>query len=359
MKRHVILAGALVLAVVGCGSHHPALKALSVPLAPATPASPTAPPARTASSSPPAAPSSTVFAGCQLGEDADDGTFAGLSSADVGDGDPSYQVTLINAASSAVTVTGFPSVTFSAYGSTVFTANSTVNDPVLMEPGEKWTFPEGLNGSGFPQVSDATFLEATCSVGQVATDSGDIIPVQSTEPTGNQVSHDDDVSTAQSLLASDVLQLTQDSQTLDTDTSLSSDITTMKSDYATEEADYKSEQADSCDAFSSDADGVASDADGVDSDLDGLDGDISALKSGEIAAVQSDLTAVENDLSTLSGLEATPATATGSAAAAASTALSDASAAITWAQGQGKAVYADALSLASTAQDYASSHGCS
>jgi hypothetical protein len=166
------------------------------------------------------------------------------------------------------------------------------------------------------------------------------------------------VSNAQSSLANDVSALVSDTATLNNDTSLASDISQMKQDYAQEQSDWQTEQNTACstDQVGGDADTVGGDADTVGGDLDSLNGDVTDLQAGDIKSVQTDLSNVASDLSTLQGLGAAPGTPSSAAVAAGKKALTSAANAISWANGQGQKINAEAQALATTAQNYASSH---
>ena len=164
------------------------------------------------------------------------------------------------------------------------------------------------------------------------------------------------ISQAQQALASDVNTLASDAATLDNDNSLAGDISSMKQDYATEQSDFSTEQSDSCDSMGGDADTVGGDADTVGGDLDTLNGDITDLQAGDIQSAKNDLASVNTDLGTLRSLGATPDTDSSAAVAAGKKALRDAANAISWAQGQGNTINGEAQQLATTAQNYATSH---
>jgi hypothetical protein len=164
------------------------------------------------------------------------------------------------------------------------------------------------------------------------------------------------VSQAQQSLASDVNTLASDASSLDNDNSLAGDISSMKQDYANEQSDFKTEQSDSCDSMGGDADTVGGDADTVGGDLDTLNGSITDLQAGGIQSVKNDLASVNTDLGVLRSLGASPDTESAAAIAAGNKALKDAANAISWAQGQGNTIYGEAQQLATSAQNYASSH---
>jgi hypothetical protein len=169
------------------------------------------------------------------------------------------------------------------------------------------------------------------------------------------------VDQAQQQLSNDIGTLQSDAQSLDTDTTLAGDISTMKSDYQTEQQDWATEQSDyqqgGCSQESGDAETVAGDAQSVAGDQQSLDGDEQTIQAS-ISGVRSDIAAVNNDVAALGGSGASPAQGPASALSAGRTAIRDASAAIAWATGQGNAIVAEANSLATTAQNYESQHGC-
>jgi hypothetical protein len=171
-----------------------------------------------------------------------------------------------------------------------------------------------------------------------------------------QQQHDQDVSTAQQSLASDVSSLESDAQTLNTDDSLATAVNQMKTDYQQEQTDYATEQSDSCDSMGGDADTVGGDADTVGGDLDSLNGAVTSLQGGDIQSVKTDLSDIQSDLSTLQGLGATPSISTSAAISTGNQALTSANSAISWANGQGSIINGAAQQLATTAQDYANSH---
>jgi hypothetical protein len=166
------------------------------------------------------------------------------------------------------------------------------------------------------------------------------------------------VSNAQSSLANDVSSLSSDTATLNNDTSLAQGVSQMKQDYAQEQSDWQTEQNTACstDEVGADADTVGADADSVGADLDDLNADVTDLQDGGISSVQTDLSNVASDLSTLQGLGAAPGTPSSAAVAAGHKALTSAASAISWANGQGQKINTEAQALATTAQNYASSH---
>lgn len=174
-----------------------------------------------------------------------------------------------------------------------------------------------------------------------------------------QQEHDQQVSNAQQSLSSDISTLKNDASTLNNDTTLAGDISTMKSDYGTEQSDYQTEQSDGCPTASGDAGTVSGDASTVDGDLSTLHGDIQILQgSSGIAGIQSDIAAVNSDVSALQTLGASPSQDPSGVLSAGNKAISSANAAISWATQQGNAIDGEAHQLATTAQNWASQHGC-
>jgi len=339
------LAGGVTYAVTSGPGSFPAAS----PGIPRQPAAPLSTPS-------PAAPSG-LSAGCQMGED-DGSGFTAVSQQNVSGDEPAYQVTIGNNTARAVTLVGF-AVTFSAYGSQVWTDSPTVNNSVLVEPGETWTFPTTLGTSSFPQVSNATYLEMTCTVTSAVTPSGTITPSSAiSEPDGNQVGHTQSVQQAQGQGQDDLNQLGSDTTSLNTDNSLASAVSQMKQDYQTEQAEYQTEKSDGCPAASGDAGAVSGDASAVGGDLSALNGAVTYLQQNEVAAVTGDLTAVQNDLGLLASLDAQPAVSTSAAQSAGKQALASAASAISWAQGQGNTINGEAQALSTTAANYASNEGC-
>jgi hypothetical protein len=344
IKHLVIVGGALILAAVSACSSSASAK-------PAEPVAATSPVAATHSSSP--ALSADMTASCQIGEGL--GGFAPVTDQNVSDGEPVYQVVLNNGTGSAVTVNGF-AITIRAFGSTIGSDNPSVN-PALMEPTETWNFTEDITSEVMPQVSDNTYLNSTCAVTSVTTDSGQVTPAVIPMQNGVAVTHAQDVQQAQQSLASDVSALTSDSATLNTDTSLAQAVDTMKTDYQQEQSDWKTEQNTACstDEVGGDADTVGGDADTVGGDLDDLNGDVTDLQDGDIDSVQTDLSKVASDLSTLQGLGATPGAPSSAAVTGGNKALTSAANAVSWANGQGASINSAAQALATTAQNYANS----
>jgi hypothetical protein len=211
---------------------------------------------------------------------------------------------------------------------------------------------------------DGSFQAGTCTQGSLSDWNNAVSLLHSQAGTANnqaaqaqaQASQDQSVSQAQQSLASDVSALQNDASTLNNDTSLAGDIKSMQSDYQAEQKDYQTEQSDSCDSMGGDADTVGGDADAVGGDLDTLNGDITDLQAGGIQSVKNDLSAIQNDLSTLQSLGSTPGTDSSGAVAAGNHALKNAASVISWAQGHGKTINGEAQQLATTAQNYASSH---
>jgi chemotaxis protein histidine kinase CheA len=166
------------------------------------------------------------------------------------------------------------------------------------------------------------------------------------------------ISQAQQSLQSDVSTLDSDANMLNTDKSLASDVQQMKSDLGQEQGDYQTEQSDGCPSAGGDAGTVGGDAGTVGGDLGTLNADIQTLQAGDVAAVKTDIANVSNDLASLQNLGHRPALNASAAIAAGNQALKNASAAIAWAQGQGQQIDGQAQQLATTAQNWASQHGC-
>lgn len=170
------------------------------------------------------------------------------------------------------------------------------------------------------------------------------------------------VSNAQQSLASDVSTLENDSSSLNTNTTLAGDISTMKSDYATEQSDYQTEQSDGCPGASGDASAVGSDATAIDTDQSSLQTDIQSLQTSSggdgISGIRADIAAVNSDLATLTNLGLAPAVDSSGTLAAGNKAISNAQAAIQWANQQASSIDGQAHQLATTAQNWASQHGC-
>lgn len=226
--------------------------------------------------------------------------------------------------------------------------------------------------------SDGSFQAGTCNAGslsdwnsavaaldsQVSSDNNAALQQQAQASSAAaqqqaQQQHDQQVSHAQQSLSSDISALESDASTLNNDTTLAGDISTMKSDYGTEQTDYQTEQSDGCPTAGGDAGTVSGDASTVDGDLSTLHGDIQALQgSSGIAGIQGDITAVNSDVSTLQNLGASPSQAPSGALSAGNKAISSANAAIQWATQQGDAIDGEAHQLATTAQSWASQHGC-
>ena len=166
------------------------------------------------------------------------------------------------------------------------------------------------------------------------------------------------VTGAQQSLTDDVSTLRAASSALGGNTSVAGGVNQMKRDYAQEQTDYTSEQHDSCPAAAGDAQTVSQDAQTVGGDLNTLNGDIENVQTGGIQSVQSDLSSVNSDLSTLKNLGVAPGAESAPVVAAANQALTNAWAAISWGQGQGQTINGDAQALVTTAQNWASQHGC-
>jgi len=341
----LVAASGVTYAVVDCGgSAAPSPAATSVPLSRASS------PALSTASPTPSTPSG-LLAGCQVGEGAGS-SFQPVTQQNIGDGDAAYEVTVTNNTGGPVTVSGF-GVTFSAFGGRVGADQPTVNTS-LMEPGERWNFTIGVT-SGV-QVSDNTYLNETCAVTSVDTSNGMITPTVIPEQNGVVNTHYQDVQQAQQQLATDVITLGNDSARLNSDNSLAGDVSSMQQAYGQEEQQYRAEQSDSCDVMGGDADDVGGDADDVVGDLIDLQASVSYLRSQKVQAVMTDLVAVQDEVGTLQGLGAAPGTDYSSTVAAGNQSLKNAANAIAWASQQGNAINAEARSLATTAQNYASSH---
>jgi hypothetical protein len=245
----------------------------------------------------------------------------------------------------AITITAFGST----IGSTIGSDNPSIN-PALMEPTETWSFTKDITSDAVPQVSDNTYLNSTWTVTSVDTDSGQVSPTVVPMQNGVANTHNHDVQQAQQSLASDLSAQVSDAATLNNDTSLSQAVGDMQKDYEQERSDWQTEQNTACST-----DEVGGDADTVGGDLDDLNGDVTDLQDGDIKSVQTDLSNVASDLSTLRGLGAPPGTPSSAAVAAGNKALTSAANAISWANGQGQKMNAEAQALATTAQNYASS----
>ena len=320
------------------------------PPASSTPLSQASSPALSTASPTPSTPSG-LLAGCQVGEGTGS-TFQPVTQQKIGDGDSAYKITVTNNTSGPVTVSGF-GVTFSAFGSQIGANQSTV-DTALMEPGEKWNFTIGITNG--VQVSNNTFLNMTCTVTSVDTANGPVTPTAVSEQNGVQNTRDQDVQQAQQQLATDVTTLGTDSARLNSDNSLAGDVTSMQQAYRQEKQQYRAEQSDSCDVMGGDADDVGGDADDVGGDLIDLQASVSYLNSQKVRAVKNDLAAVQGEVSTLQGLGAAPGTDYSATVAAGNQALKNAANAIAMASQQGNTINAEARSLATMAQNYATSH---
>ena len=349
----IISVGACVV-VVGSGvtyavAARPGSTAPSQP-ASSTPLSQRSSPELSTASPEPSTPSG-LLAGCQVGEGAGS-TFQPVTQQNIVDGDSAYEITVTNNTSAAVTVSGF-GVTFSAFGSRIGANQSTVNT-ALMEPGEKWNFTIGIT-SGV-RVSVNTFLNMTCTVTSVDTANGMVTPTVIPEQNGAANTRNQEVQQAQQQLAGDVATLGNDSARLNSDNSLAGDVTSMQQAYGQEKQQYRAEQSDSCDVMGGDADDVGGDADDVGGDLIDLQASVSYLKGQKVRAVKDDLVAVQDEVSTLQGLGAAPGTDYSAMVAAGNQALKNAASAVASASQQGDAVNAEARSLATMAQNYATSH---
>lgn len=130
-------------------------------------------------------------------------------------------------------------------------------------------------------------------------------------------------------------------------------------DYGTEQSDYQTEQSDGCPGASGDASAVGSDASAIDSDQSSMQTDIQSLQgSNGVAGIQADIAAVNSDVNTLHNLGASPAEDPSSAISTGNKAISSAKAAFEWAPQQANAIDGQAHQLATTAQHWATDHGC-
>ena len=163
---------------------------------------------------------------------------------------------------------------------------------------------------------------------------------------------------AQQALSHDVGTLDSDSSALGHSKSVVGGVNQMKRDYAQEQSDYQQEQRASCPAAAGDAQTVAQDAATVTTDLNTLNGNIENLQTGDIQTVQGDLSSVNSDLSRLQSLGVAPAVNSAPAVAVANRALTSAWAVISSAQDQGKTINGAAQALVTTAQSWATRHGC-
>jgi hypothetical protein len=344
----LVAAGGVTYAVVGHGGGtKPVPGASSVPLSRTS----TAP---LSTAAPPPSTPSGLLAGCQVGEDTGS-SFQPVTQQNVGDGLSAYQVTVTNNTSGPVTVSGF-GVTFSAFGGRVGTDQPTVS-AALMEPSERWNFT--INVTNGVQVSVNTYLNMDCTVTSVDTSNGMVTPTEVHEQNGVVNTHDQDVQQAQQRLATDVTSLGNDSTKLNSDNSLASGVQTMQQEYGSEQQDWKAEQQGNCMDGSLNYGPVTGDASAVGGYYNALKSDISALQSGpgiSIAQVKQDLAVVQSEVSQLQALGTAPSPDPSSAVAAGNQALKNAANAIAWASQRGNTINAEAGSLATTAQNYASSH---
>ena len=175
--------------------------------------------------------------------------------------------------------------------------------------------------------------------------------------------HDHDVQQAQQSLASDVSAQVSDAATLNNDTSLSQAVGDIQKDYEQERSDWQTEQNTACSTDEVGGDAERSDwrrsrhaaHGGAETRIrtaatwtrgtgTGFD-----VQDGDIKCFQTDLSNVTSDLSTLRDLGAPPGTTSSAAVAAGNKALTSAANAISWANGQGQKINAEAQALATTA----------
>jgi hypothetical protein len=225
------------------------------------------------------------------------------------------------------------------------------------------TLSNGQLTLNVPQ-SDGTIRAGTCNQSSLSDWNKAVTSLSSQASSDNdtanqqaaQQQHDQQVSQAQRSLAGEVSSLESDSTTLNNDNSLADTVSQMKSDYGQEQSEWQTVQSDSCQNKSYDAGTVGYDAGTVNYDLGTLNYDVTSLQDGGIQTVRDDLSKVSSDISTIQNLGATPATNSSPAVAAGNKALTSAASAISWADGQGKTINGEAQALATTAQNYASSH---
>jgi hypothetical protein len=170
------------------------------------------------------------------------------------------------------------------------------------------------------------------------------------------------INQGQQQLSSDLSTLENDTNSLNTNKQLGADVNQMKADYGTEQNDYQTEVSQgSCSDGSMDSDEaqVSSDASQVDSDYDQLQDDVQSLQGNDgIGGIQSDMSTVNSDLTALNNLGTTPAVSASAALAGGTKAINSANAAVQWADGQGKAIDAEADQLTTTAGNFESAKGC-
>jgi hypothetical protein len=346
------IAGAAALMLAVGGASFGVVSATDSPAPAAHPAASTSTPS-TPQSAPPAsqvAAPSGLAATCQVGS-----SNQPASQQDYDAGGLDYLIAVTDDTGKPVTLLGY-TVTFTAFSQTIDTENPALS-PVLAEPGEQWTYTGSYQNA--PQVSESTYLDETCTVAEVDTADGPVEPGSSSSgPNGNSNTRTADIANAQKQLSDDVGHLSSDAASLDNDTSLSQYLQTEKSGYGTEQQAYQQEQTDGCPAASGDAGAISGYASAVGGYDNSLQGGVSSLQDGGISTVKGDLTAAANDLSALKGLGASPQTPTSSAVAAGNNALTDAASAISYATSQGNQYVSEANSLAHTAADWASNHGC-
>jgi hypothetical protein len=212
--------------------------------------------------------------------------------------------------------------------------------------------------------SDGTIQAGTCNQSWLSDWNKAVTSLSSQASSDNNIAnqqaaqqqHDQQVSQAQQSLAGAVSSLESDSTTLNNDNSLAGAVNQMKSDYGQEQSEWQTVQSDSCQNMSYDAGTVGYDAGTVNYDLGTLNYDITSLQDGGIQTVRNDLSKVSNEISTIQNLGAIPGTDSSSAVAAGNKALTSATNSISWADGQSKTINGEAQALATTAQNYASSH---
>lgn len=294
-----------------------------------------APPTQAPVSQPP----SGLAAACQVGSD---GQPASQQNYDTGGLD--YLIAVTNGTSNPVTVTGY-TVTFSAFGNQAVDAETPSINTTLMEPGEKWTYTG--NYSNAPQVSENTYLNETCTVTEVDTDAGPVVPNAVNEPNGQQNTQQQNIADAQSKLSSDTSALQQDAGMSQDVNRIAADVQTTDHDLAATRSDAANGNGDQCinastTVYNDAATTVLNDV------VTTVLNDVGTVAS-DITQVRKDITAVQSDAAALanSGGQPTsdPSPVISSAQAAVASAISTVNPEIDHANGDLAAAYQGADSV--------------
>lgn len=230
------------------------------------------------------------------------------------------------------------------------------------------TLNSGTLTLNLPQ-SDGSFQSANCASGTLGQWNSEVSGFDSQARSDNttalrqqaQASAAAALAQAQQQLASDVSQLDQDASSLNTNKALATDVNQMQSDYQQEQADWATERSDyasgGCSSEAGDAGVVGGDVGVVSGDQGTLNSDIASIQNG-ISGIKQDMSTVQSDLAAVQGLGGSATVNVSATISTGNQAIKNANAAIVWANEHGNTIASEANQLATTAQNFETSHGC-